>query len=248
MKINKYKKLANGKYKLYLDDNTNLELYEDVILKYELLLKKCINNNQIKDINNYNKLCEIYYFSIKSLKSRFKSIMDLKKLLISKNYSIDMIELTLTKLLQQGYLNDDSFSRSFINNQIITTNNGPLKIKRELIKKGVSIDLIDNNILIFDKDIQIQKINKLISRLIKTNKRCGGIVLRKKICSYLFNLGYDGSLVNSEITKYDFSNNVDIYKKEYNKLYNKLKSKYDGSELEYKIKEKLYLKGLRDDS
>ena len=40
MKILKYKKGSKGKYKVYLDNGLELQLYEDVILKYELLLKK----------------------------------------------------------------------------------------------------------------------------------------------------------------------------------------------------------------
>ena len=35
-----------------------------------------------------------------------------------------------------------------------------------------------------------------------------------------------------------------MVKKEYDKLYKKLSRKYSGNELEYKIKEKLYQKGL----
>ena len=35
-----------------------------------------------------------------------------------------------------------------------------------------------------------------------------------------------------------------IYEKEYQKLYNKLSKKYEGYELENKIKQKLYQKGL----
>ena len=39
MKINKFKKVGKNKYKIIFD-NTDLTLYEDVILKYDLLIKK----------------------------------------------------------------------------------------------------------------------------------------------------------------------------------------------------------------
>ena len=40
MKIIKYKKGTKGLYKVELEDGRILSLYEDVILKFELLLKK----------------------------------------------------------------------------------------------------------------------------------------------------------------------------------------------------------------
>ena len=43
----------------------------------------------------------------------------------------------------------------------------------------------------------------------------------------------------------DFPSDDDIAKKEYDKLYKKLSRKYSGSELELKIKQKLFQKGLR---
>ena len=42
----------------------------------------------------------------------------------------------------------------------------------------------------------------------------------------------------------EFTDTKDIQKREYDKLYRRLSKKYSGRELEYKIKEKLYQKGL----
>ena len=49
MRILKYKKISSGKYQITLDDNRELKLYEDVILKYELLLKKDISDDMLLD-------------------------------------------------------------------------------------------------------------------------------------------------------------------------------------------------------
>ena len=42
MKINKYKKVGKNKYKVYFDNN-EIILFEDVILKYDLLLLKDVS-------------------------------------------------------------------------------------------------------------------------------------------------------------------------------------------------------------
>ena len=244
MKIERYKKTTKDRYKIYLDDGRELLLYEDVILKFELLLKKEILEKDIMGIELFNQECDVYHVALESINHRFKSIYDTKEFLIKKEYPIDMIDICIDKLVNQGYLNDRSFAKSYINNQIITTNKGPYKIRRELGEHRVDGNIIDEELIVFDEEKQLEKINKVANRLYKANRNRGGSVLKQKIVSDLVNLGYDASTISKVISNYDFGNNDDIAKKEYDKLYKKLSRKYEGKELEYKIKEKLYQKGL----
>ena len=244
MKVIKYKKLANSRYKVYLEDNHELLLYEDVILKYNLLIRKDIDEKLIIEMDKYNQECDVYYVALNSIKNRFRSVYELRGILIKKEYPIDLIDKAISKLLEQGYLNDRSYCKSFINNQMITTNNGPYKIIRELNEKKVDSTIIDEEILVFSSEEQIPRIKKLIEKGIKSNHNRGGVVLKQKIYNDLKNLGYDISLINNIISTYDFGNNLDIAKKEYDKLYKKYSRKYSGDELKYKIREKMYLKGL----
>ncbi len=244
MKILKYKKMTNGRYKLYLDDGVELILYEEVILKYELLLKKDIDSNKLKEIGEFNLECDVYYVALKTLKSRFKSVKELRDNLIKKEYPIDLVEKAISKLLKQGYLDDRSFCKSYINNQIITTSKGPYKISKELINKGISKDIIDDEIVNFTEEEQLVKIKKIADRLIKTNRTRGGVVLKRKIINDLIHLGYNTTLINKVLDNLTFDNDKDLATREYEKIYKRLSRKYSGRELEYKIKERLYKLGL----
>lgn len=244
MKIIKYKKTTKGRYKVLLDDDRTLLLYEDVILKHELLLKKELTEDEIFEAEKYNQECDVYYVALNSINSRFKSVLELRKYLEKKEYLSELIELAINKLLKQGYLNDRSFCKSYINNQIITTSKGPYKIRRELRDKGVSDDIIEDEIVIFDNELEIEKVTKLADRMFRTNKTRGGSVLRKKITTDLTNMGYSTDIIYKVLSNYDFTNDKDIVKKEYDKLYKRLSRKYSDKELEYKIKEGLYKKGL----
>ncbi|MBQ9018927.1 MAG: RecX family transcriptional regulator [Bacilli bacterium] len=244
MKVIKYKKLANSRYKVYLDNSHELLLYEDVILKYNLLIRKDIDEDLIIEMDKYNQECDVYYVALNSIKNRFRSVYELRGILLKKEYPIDLVESAIKKLIKQGYLNDRSYCKSFINNQMITTNNGPFKIIRQLNEKKVDSSIIDEEISIFDDEEQSLRIKKLIDKGIKSNHTRGGVVLKQKIYNDLKNLGYDISLINNTINLYEFGNNSDIAKKEYDKLYKKYSRKYSGDELKYKIREKMYLKGL----
>ncbi len=244
MKIIKYKKTTKGRYKVLLDDDRELLLYEDVILKHELLLKKELTEDEIFEAEKYNQECDVYYVGLNSINSRFKSVLELRKYLEKKEYPKDLIDKAIDKLLKQGYLNDRSFSRSYINNAIITTNKGPYKIRRELRDRGVEESIIEDEIVIFDEALEVEKITKLANKMLKTNKSRGGSVLRKKITVDLTNLGYSTDTIYKVLGSLDFSTGKDIVKKEYDKLYQRLSRKYKDKELEYKIKEAMYKKGL----
>lgn len=244
MKILKYKKKKNGQYELELESGEKLSLYEEVILKYELLLKKKVDEKEREKIFLSNQEYDVYYVALKSLKSRFKSVKDLRDFLLKKEYPQDYVDKAIQKLLKQGYLNDRSFAKAYINQQMITTSKGPRKIEKELLDKGVSSDIIYDELTVFTQDDQIEKIKKVANRAIRSNRSRGGAVLHKKIVHDLQTLGYDRSIIESVLSTLDFGDTKEIAKKEYEKIYRRLSRKYSGRELEYKIKEKLYQKGL----
>ncbi len=244
MEIIRYKKIGQNKYKIILSNNMELTLYEDVILKYELLLTKEIKDKDLSKIKKDNSYYEAYFTAVKSLTSKFKSVSDTKVFLRKKEYDEITINKVVSKLLEQGYLNDESFARSFINNKIITTNNGPYKVYNELTKHNVSSNILDKEIKAFDEELQVSRIDKIINKLMKSNNSRGGAVLRNKILNDLINLGYSKDMIDKVIDKYSFSPDKSIVEKEYNKLYARLSKKHSGDELKYKIKEKMYQKGL----
>ena len=244
MKIIKYKKNSNGKYTIYLDDGRTLILYEDVILTYNLLIKKEINDEDIEKINDTNFEYDVYYVALRSITSRFKSIYELKTYLKKKEYPELLIDKAVEKLISQGYLNDRLFTKSFINTQIITTNNDPYKIIRELENKKIDNNIINEEIGVFTEDIQEEKVRKIIEKLLKSNHSKGGLILKNKIINDLKNKGYDYDVISKIVVDYDFSIDEDIAKKEYEKLYKKYSRKYEGYKLDSIIREKMYLKGL----
>ena len=246
MRIIKYKKGSKGLYKVELDDGRVLSLYEDVILKFDLLLKKEIMDSDLDSINKYNLECDVYYVALNNIKSRFKSEFELRNILKKKEYPDEYIELAINKLIKQGYLNDRLFARSYINNQMLTTSRGPLRIQRDLLDKKIDYNVVNEELSVFSEEEQMMKIKKIISKKLQSNHSRGGYVLKQKVVNDVKLLGYDSLVISRVISEFDFySNDEDIAKKEYNKLYKRLSHRYSGDELERKIREKLYQKGLK---
>lgn len=244
MKINKYKKLKNGKYLILFENNKELELYEELILKYNLLLTKELKEDKEIEILKENKKYKIYYEALEYLKKRNRSKKEINAYLINKKYETELINIVIEKLEIQGYINDLNFSKSFLNNKLLTTNNGPLKIKNDLRIKGISDNIIDLVLEDYSIDIEKEKIEKRVNKSIKSNKNKSNSFIKKKIITELSLEGFNKFLICDIVDSIEMVDDTPIAKKEYEKLYKKLSKKYNGNELEFKIKQKLYQKGF----
>lgn len=245
MKINKFKKVGTNKYRIYFDNNSLL-LYEDVILKYNLLYKKEIDSDLLIEIDEENKKSSIYDTALKYISVRMRSIKEMKEYLIKKKFNTNDIDKTIDKLIYQGLLNDKSFAKSYVNDKIHLTNNGIDKIKSDLEKLGVEKEYIDEAISTIDKGLLLDKLNKIIEKEVKLNTKLPISKMKNKIINRCINLGYKIEDINNILLNYELISTSNI-KNDYDKLYNKYKDKYDTYKLKNTLRSKLYQKGYSID-
>jgi regulatory protein len=242
MKIKKIEKLPNNKYNITFDNDTNLTIYEDVIIKYNLLSDKEFNDNLLENIERDNDYADSYNKALRYISTRLRSEYEIIKYLKRLNIDDKIIDETIIKLKKQGYLNDERFIQAFINDKINMTNWGPYKIIRELEKYGIEYtgeieSIISDNLL-------EEKIRKIIKKMVSSNKGSSTNMLKNKVLSYLISIGYSKEQVINYIDDIKLDDEELIFKKEYQKLYNKYKNKYKDEELIKVIKNKLYQKGF----
>ena len=245
MKIVKFTKKKNGQYLLLLEDDRKITLHEDLILKRDLLLKKEINEDAIISLIAENNNYLAYDNAIKYIGIKMRSILELEEYLKKKEIDEEVIQETIEKLINQGYLNDKIYSNSYVNDRINLSNDGPLKIAEFLMKNKIDSRVVEEALSNFNKEIEYEKIQKLINKQVKQNTNKGSYLLKQKILSNLIGLGYHRELIIECLEHLEFDEQ-DIYIKEYQKIYDKLSKKYSGKELDYKIRQKLYQKGFKN--
>ena len=204
MKIEKYKKIKDNKFRLTFDNGTVLDIYEDVILKNNLLYKKEIDICLLNEIENDNNYQMVYNIALKYIDVRLRSIYEIEVYLKNKGYSLEIIERTIDKLKKNKLLDDEVFTKAFIKDKINFTSMGKFKIINELSKVKVNADIIDKYIYEIDEEIWYEKINKLVNKYLKCNRKYSGFVLKNKIYLYLIKLGYDKNFVINVLNNYEF--------------------------------------------
>ncbi len=250
MKIIRYQKKKQGKYILQLEGGEEFETYEDLILKYNLLIRKEISHDVFQKIKEENKMYEVYFASLNYIKIRIRSVQELIDFLLKKGYKNEQIDSTVALLKSQGYLNDLVYARSFVHDRIMFSFDGPLKIKRELDQLQLSKEQIQDILSEYTEEMELERIEKIILKQMRKNHSKSSYSLKQKIFQYLIDLGYSSSLIEKKLylVVQDEDLEQELYQKEYRKLYQKLSQKYQGKELEYRIKQKLFQKGFRQNS
>lgn len=204
MKVEKYNKISDGKYRLTLDNGTIIDVYEDVIVKNNLLYKNEIDISLLNDIEKDNEYEFAYNIALKYISIRLRSVNEIEIYLKKKNINTEVINCTVERLKKNNYLNDEVFANAFIKDKLNFTSMGKYKLINELKKLGLDDLIIDSSISLIDDDVWYERMDKLISKYLKSNRKYSGNVLKNKIYIYLVNLGYDKSLVINSLNNFDF--------------------------------------------
>lgn len=202
MKIVKYTRLASGKYKVLFDNKKELILYENVIIDTNLLYKKEIISEEYNNLVSLNNYQDIYNKVIKYIGIRLRSKKEITDYLKKMDLSIEVVDDILNKLITNKYIDDERFSQAYIKDKYNFSNNGPYKIINELVKLGIDKDMAYT----YTFDIitnEEEKINKLINKYVKSDKKHDWYYLRNKIYNNLINLGYSKEIVISILNNYN---------------------------------------------
>ena len=201
MKIIKYEKKSNGKYLLYLDNNEKVELYEDTILKNNLLYKKEINKKELSTLIEDNNISNIYNKCINYISVRIRSTKEIYDYLKKYTTDEDLIEEIIDKLTKNKLLNDSSFAGAFVKDKWHFTTMGPYRIKNELKIHNISNEIIEEEINKISEEEIITKLEKQLNKIIKSTKKKE--TLRNKAYNNLISLGYSIDNVLEIINKYN---------------------------------------------
>ena len=240
MKIDKIKKLNNGKYKIVLENKEEINTYDDVILSTNILYNKELNEEDLDKIKSKNDYYTLYNKVIKLISKRLRSEYEVIEFLNKNNCNEKDINKIVNSLKENGYINDLNFVKAYIYDRFNLYNDGPYKIKKDLINYNIDENIIDENINKLNKNDIKNKIEKYVLKKVKLDHKHSISFIKTKLKLELINLGYDSNMIDDILINLKSNNNIE---KEYKLIYNKLNKKYNGVELENKIKQKLYQKG-----
>ena len=207
MEIRKFKKVGKNKYKI-LFDTEELTLYEDIILKYELLIKKEISLDDLDRIIKDNNDYDAYNMALNYIEVKMRNRKELYLYLSKKGFEKSLINETISKIEKLGLLDNKAYIKAFINDKVNLTLDGPYKIKKSLIDLDFNENDIDNYLNTFDDKVWKSKIEKLINKKKSIMKNKSYYMFIQKMKNDLYNMGYDSYMIDDKLKDIKYKSNA----------------------------------------
>ncbi len=236
-------KMKSGKYKIKLEDGREIITYDEIMLKYNIILKKELDEDTILKINKDTLNYVAYDKSLKYITTKMRSELEIEKYLNKLGVDEILKKNIIQKLKDNKLIDDEKYTIAFIIDKINLSNIGPNKIKKELLEHNIDLNIIEKELNKYSDNIFEEKIDKYIAKKIK-NQKYSTFILKQKIINDLINNGYSLDMIKGRLDNVQFDNSY-IIEKDYNKIKKRLSNKFDEKELDKQIKNKLILKGYK---
>lgn len=184
---------------VYIDDKFYCGLYLDTCLKYGIEKGVQIEKDTIDEYILDSEKHTAFNKTMNYLKSALKTRKQVREYLNKKEYNKITIDYVLDKLTEYGYVSDEQYALSYI--ETYKNKYGPLRLKANLIQKGVDKELVDKCLETnLNSDDELDSgLEKVASKYLKNKEITPENIA--KLVRFLSYRGYEFDSINAYISK-----------------------------------------------
>lgn len=220
---------------------------EEVLLKFQLKKGMEINEYDLADIQLYDEIQKSFTSALNYLSHRMRSEQEIRMYLKKKEVDEPIIQEAVLKLYKYKYLDDLEFARAFVRTYMNGGNKGPIIIQQELREKGVKLSVIEQAMVEYPSEQQIEHAIMMAEKAIKKETKLSARALQQKLDQILSRKGFFRDVISIALEEVTVEKNDD---EEWQSLMfqaEKIKRRYQGYtgyEYEQRMKQALFRKGF----
>lgn len=196
MKITSIEPQRNeNRVNIYVDDLFTIGIDIELKFKHKLEVGMEVDDDFIKEVLKSEEQNKVTNQALNLLSFRQRSEKEIYNALKRKGYEEFYIERAIDYCREQKYLDDRSFAKAFIKDKLNLNKLGEQRIKYELLRKGVSQDIIDD-VLILDRDDQYEAALELARKKLPSYRRDDNKAAYRKLSGFLQRKGYNFDIVS----------------------------------------------------
>jgi len=195
---------------IVFENGTKILFDYRAILDHGLRKNDELDDDKINLLLSHSEQLHTKDSAFRFLSTRLHSSKELKDKLAKKGYTKSIINDVIEQLQQKQLLNDHEFAKAFVIEKFEKKKSGAVKIKSELMKKGIDRQVIEIVISGLDQTQSESNAYELISKKLKqiqrkeTDKR----KIKQKLYSYLSSKGYKYDIIINSINKLNLDSDV----------------------------------------
>lgn len=191
MKISSIKKIGNtNRYNIYTDEKWCGVFLDEILAKYEIRTGNEVEEDRFKIIKEENDEKVSFDMAVTYLEKYVVSRKGLKDYLKKKAFSVKVIEKTLAKLQEYGFVDDERFAKNYF--ESLSQSKGKRAIASKLKEKGISSEIVDVLLENVDIEFEIEKATALVEKFVKNRQI--DTKIKQKCLAHLIYKGYDYSV------------------------------------------------------
>ena len=191
-------KLGDAEGEIY-----KLTIHEEIILDYRLVVGKELDKETFNMLQNSEDYQKAYSYAIGILARRMYTEKEIRRKLYERKTADDIVEDVVAKLFEIGVLNDATYARVYIENQLEMGKKSKRQIISDLYSKGILTNIVDDLMDLFEEASEIALIKREIEKMYRRylHKDLSDFELRKRIIQ---SLGRKGFEINEVQRQYEF--------------------------------------------
>lgn len=256
MKITKIEqqKKSKKRYSIYVDNEFVCGIDEEILIKFALHKDMMVTSQLLEEIQASENDHKLYSQALNYLSYGLRTEKEILDYLYKQNAKKDLassdevIQQTLARLKDLGYLNDREYAKSYVRTKYSLNNKGPNVIANELRIKGVEEFDIQDALMEYPEEEQRNNIESLIEKYLKSNKKLSVKMLTTRLYNHLLTKGYHKDLVNEALAEQSYEEAQDreseLIEKEAQTYLRRHQRRHSGFDLKQKISQSLYGRGF----
>ncbi|MBI2329516.1 MAG: RecX family transcriptional regulator [Chloroflexi bacterium] len=194
-------RLGRGRGKrvnIFLDGKFAFSLEAEVAAKEGLQVELELSAEQIKALNKSDNRQRCFNAAVRYLSYRPRSEAETRKRLHQRGFDGDNVEAVITRLKEQGLLDDMAFAQFWKDNRESFSPRSQWLNKLELRQKGVTNDIIDRALAASDDDDSAYRAARSKARGLVCSDYQG---FRRQLGEYLKRRGFSYEVINHALER-----------------------------------------------
>lgn len=184
-------KKNKNRFNIYIDEVFAFGISGELIYKEHLKKGLVVDEEKLRKIAYEENKLKCRESALRIIERSYKTENEIKNKLLEKGYGIEEVNESVNFLKEYKFIDDRNYVKLFIKDRL--RNQGKQKIKYSLKLKGISDEIIDEEISNLDREKEMEVALELASKKYTTiiKRESDKYKVREKLTRYLMGRGYD---------------------------------------------------------
>ncbi|GAA0075749.1 hypothetical protein UT300005_01270 [Clostridium sp. CTA-5] len=194
-----FQKRNKERVNVFLDEEYAFSISAELIYKEGIKLKDEVDFEKLKILAYKDQIMKCREAAIRTIEKSHKTEKQVREKLILKGYEEEAIEKAIDFLKEYNYLNDEYYTKLFVKEKL--KSQGSNKIKYSLMQKGISKEIIEEELNNVDRENEKSIAIDLAQRKIVTIRKSENdkYKISNKLYRFLLSKGYGYEVVNEVV-------------------------------------------------